>query len=89
MDIPEFHGHLQLEEFLDWLSATKKLFEYKEVPDDLKVKLVATRLRGYASIWWDQVQEVRIHRGKQKVVEWEKMKMHLQDNFLPTNFAQT
>ncbi|KAG6475521.1 hypothetical protein ZIOFF_064746 [Zingiber officinale] len=45
VDIPEFHGHLQPEGFLDWLSAIKKIFEYKDIPDGKKVKLVATRLQ--------------------------------------------
>ncbi|KAG6478337.1 hypothetical protein ZIOFF_061776 [Zingiber officinale] len=45
VDIPEFHGHLQLEGFLDWLSAVEKIFEYKDIPDGKKVKLVATRLQ--------------------------------------------
>ncbi|KAG6527854.1 hypothetical protein ZIOFF_009988 [Zingiber officinale] len=37
--------------FLDWLSAVEKFFEYKDILDGQKVKLVATRLRGYAYAW--------------------------------------
>ncbi|KAG6472144.1 hypothetical protein ZIOFF_069601 [Zingiber officinale] len=89
VDIPEFHGRLQPEGFLDWLSAVDKFFEYKDIPDGQKVKLVATRLRGYASAWWDKTQEMRLRKGKSKIISWEKMKARLRQNFLPANFAQT
>ncbi|KAG6503395.1 hypothetical protein ZIOFF_035708 [Zingiber officinale] len=89
VDIPEFHGRLQPEGFLDWLSAVDKFFEYKDIPDGQKVKLVATRLRGYASAWWDKTQDMRLRKGKSKIISWEKMKARLRQNFLPANFAQT
>lgn len=88
VDLPEFQGRLQPEEFLDWLSAVEKFFEYKEIPEIQKVKLVATRLRGYASSWWDKVQEMRLRKGKPKIASWEKMKARLRENFLPLNYAQ-
>ncbi|KAG6524014.1 hypothetical protein ZIOFF_013903 [Zingiber officinale] len=89
VDIPEFHGRLQPEGFLDWLSAVEKFFEYKDILDGEKVKLVATRLRGYAYAWWDKTQEMRLRKGKSKIISWEKMKARLRQNFLPANFAQT
>lgn len=89
MDLPEFHGRLNPEEFLEWLSAIEKFFDYKETPASQRVKLVATRLRGYASTWWDQVQEVRLRKGKPKISSWEKMKTRLKEKFIPPDFAQS
>ncbi|KAK9920986.1 hypothetical protein M0R45_029520 [Rubus argutus] len=89
MDLPEFHGRLNPEEFLEWLSAIEKFFDYKETPASQRVKLVATRLRGYASTWWDQVQEVRLRKGKPKISSWEKMKTRLKEKFIPLDFAQS
>ena len=34
LDIPEFKGCLQLEEFLDWVAAVEEILEFKEVPQD-------------------------------------------------------
>ena len=48
--IPEFEGELDPEEFLDWLHIVKRVFKYKEVLENKKVKLVALRLRKYASL---------------------------------------
>ncbi|CAL9127455.1 unnamed protein product [Musa acuminata var. zebrina] len=38
-DLLEFHGRLQPEEFLDWLSVVEKLFEYKEITRRPKSKI--------------------------------------------------
>jgi len=50
VEIPEFEGKLDPEEFLDWLHTVEHVFEYKDVQEDKKVKLVALRLRKYASL---------------------------------------
>jgi hypothetical protein len=52
LDIPEFSGGMQPEEFLDWVTAVEEILEFKEVPDDKRVSLVATKFRGRAAAWW-------------------------------------
>jgi len=52
VEILEFEGKLDPDEFLEWLYPIKRVFDYKEIPDDKNVKLVALRLRRYASLWW-------------------------------------
>ncbi|KAJ0962642.1 hypothetical protein J5N97_027764 [Dioscorea zingiberensis] len=49
VELPEFTGTLHAEVFIDWLNEVERIFEYKEVPDRLKVKLVAIKLKGRAS----------------------------------------
>ena len=43
IDIPEFHGGLAVEDFLDWVNAVDDILEFKEVPEEKRVPLVATR----------------------------------------------
>ena len=43
-EVPEFHSSLQPEEFLDWICTTEEVLNFKGVPDNMKVPLVATRL---------------------------------------------
>jgi hypothetical protein len=44
LDIPEFQGDLQPEEFMDRVTAIGEVFNFKEVLEDRQVSLVATRL---------------------------------------------
>jgi len=52
VDIPNFEGQLDLDVFLDWLQTVERVFEFKDITEERKVKLVALNLRKYASIWW-------------------------------------
>jgi hypothetical protein len=38
----------------------ERFFDYMEIPEDKKVKLVAYRLMGGASAWWEQLQLTRM-----------------------------
>ncbi|PKI60890.1 hypothetical protein CRG98_018715 [Punica granatum] len=42
---------LQPKEFLDWLATVEEVLEFKGIPDDKRVQLVATQLRGRATAW--------------------------------------
>ncbi|KAE8661446.1 hypothetical protein F3Y22_tig00113725pilonHSYRG00321 [Hibiscus syriacus] len=85
VDLPEFFGTLQAEGFVDWINEVEHIFEYKEVPDRVKVKLIAIKLKGRASAWWEQLRRSRERQGKAKIIDWEKMKGH----FLPFGYTQT
>ena len=85
-EIPEFHGSLQPEDFLDWLATVEEILDFKGVPENKRVPLIATRLRGRATAWWQQIKLTRTRLGKSKIVTWEKMKKHLRAEFLPYNF---
>jgi len=39
VDISEFEGRLQQDDFIDWLCTVERVFELKDVPDDKHVKL--------------------------------------------------
>ncbi|GKA44864.1 putative nucleotidyltransferase, ribonuclease H [Tanacetum coccineum] len=60
VNIPEFDGNtLNPEGFIDWLVAVEEVFEFKEVPENKRVSLIATKLRGRASTWWQQLKLTR------------------------------
>ncbi|KAJ0627391.1 putative nucleotidyltransferase, Ribonuclease H [Helianthus annuus] len=88
VEIPVFEGHLQPDDFLEWLHTVERVFELRDIPDHLKVKLVAIKLRKHASLWWEHVRKKRQYEGKAKVVTWEKMKKLLTYKFLPPNHRQ-
>jgi hypothetical protein len=51
LDILEFNRGLQPEEFLDRIAAVEEVLEFKGVPKDRRVSLVATKFRGQAAAW--------------------------------------
>ncbi|KAK1261225.1 hypothetical protein QJS04_geneDACA019084 [Acorus gramineus] len=51
IDLPSFNGHLNIEEFLDWLAEVERFFDYMDIPEERKEKLVAYKLKGGASAW--------------------------------------
>jgi len=88
IEIPEVEGKLDPEDFLDWSHMVEKDFEYKDIPEDKEVKLIALRLRKYASLWWTNLCAERVREGKSKIRTWEKMKWKLKARFLPPTYVQ-
>ena len=49
LDIPEFKGCLQPEEFLDWVAAVEEVMQFKDVPLN---KRATTKFRGGVTVCW-------------------------------------
>jgi len=88
VEIPEYEGKLDPEEFLDWLHTVERVFKYKDISEEKKVKLVALRLRKYASLWWTNLCAKRVRERKAKIKTWEKIKTKLKARFLPPTYVQ-
>nr|GEW16124.1 reverse transcriptase domain-containing protein [Tanacetum cinerariifolium] len=74
--------------FIDWLAAVEEVYEFKEVPENKRVSLIATKLRGKASAWWQQMKPTRERVGKSKITSWQKMKKCSRANFIPHNYQR-
>lgn len=77
LEIPEFTGSLNAKDFIDWLSMVEEILDFKQVPDDMRVSLVATRFKSRASAWWSQLKESRRNSGKPRIDTWERLKKHM------------
>ena len=62
VDIPFFSGNLNIEDFIDYIAKIDKFFDYMEVLEEKRVKLVACRLKG-----WERLQNRRLREAKQPV----------------------
>jgi hypothetical protein len=78
-----YEGNLDVEEFLDWIRSMDKHFNYEYVDEEKRVKHVVTRLKGHASLWWDELQAERRSKGKQKMKNWDRMVAKLKAKFMP------
>ena len=67
---------------MDWISSLDKYFDYEEVYDNKKVKFAATRLKGHAALWWDELQLSRERKRKPKIKKWDNMVSNLKGKFV-------
>ncbi|KAF7154713.1 hypothetical protein RHSIM_Rhsim01G0096600 [Rhododendron simsii] len=70
------------------LIATEEVMEFKQVLEDRRVSLVATRFRGRAAAWWQELKLSRGRQGKDKIGSWEKLKKKMRVTFLPHNYSR-
>ena len=88
VDIPFFSVNLNIEDFIDWIAKIDKFFDYMQVPEEKRVKLVTCRLKGGASAWWERQQNRSLREGKQLVMTWYQMKQLLKKDFLPPDYER-
>ncbi|VFQ66143.1 unnamed protein product [Cuscuta campestris] len=88
VDIPIFEGKNDLDEFPEWQETVERVFDFKEVSDEKKVKIVALKFRKYASTWWSNIKTKRNRDEKPPVDTSQKMKTLLKKKFLPTEYVR-
>jgi hypothetical protein len=86
MDIPVYEGNLDVEELLDWIIALDTYFDYEDIKEDKKARHAITRLKGHASLWWDELQADRRFQGKQKIKSWDRMIAKMKEKFIPRDY---
>jgi hypothetical protein len=63
-----------------------KYFNYEYVEEEKKVRHVVTRLKGHATLWWDELWVERRRKGKQKINNWDKMVAKMKAKFMPKDY---
>ncbi|PWA51772.1 hypothetical protein CTI12_AA461010 [Artemisia annua] len=87
-DIPSFHGSMNVEDFVDWMSELHNFFKFYEIPMDQRVIFVAYKLKVGAQSWWKNMQITRERQGKLPITSRERMERELRRRFLPPNHDQ-
>nr|GEU83743.1 hypothetical protein CTI12_AA197270 [Tanacetum cinerariifolium] len=87
-DVPTFHGSINVEDFLNWMSELDTFFKFHEIPMGSRVDLVAYKLKGGAQSWWKNLQLIRECQGKLPITSWERMDRELRRRFLSPNHDQ-
>ena len=67
VDILYFNDNLNIEDLIDWHADIDKYFNYMEIPEEKRVRLVACRLKRGASARWERLQTRRICEKRQPV----------------------
>ena len=55
IEVNPYDGKLDINVGLDWIYDIEKLFDYENNLDNRKVKIIVTKLKGHASLWWEQL----------------------------------
>jgi len=55
MEVPMYEGKLSVDEFIYWINAMDNYFDYAKVDGENKVNHVVKRLKGHATLWWDEL----------------------------------
>jgi hypothetical protein len=61
-------------------------FDYEDIDEEKKVKHAVTRLKGHATLWWDELQAKRRSKGKHRIKSWDRMVAKLKDKFMPKDY---
>ncbi|KAK9732682.1 hypothetical protein RND81_04G014900 [Saponaria officinalis] len=88
VELPDFHGTLNLEELLEWLRAVERIFEYKGYDDAKKFMVAILKFKGYASLWYEGVKQQRAQTRKEPLKSWEKLKKKLQAKSISADYTQ-
>jgi hypothetical protein len=78
-----YEDDLDVEEMLDWSRALDKYFYYEDIEEDKKFKHTVTKLKGHATLWWDELQVERCFKWKQKIKSWDRMVAKMKYKFIP------
>jgi hypothetical protein len=62
------------------------IFDYEDVDEEKKVKHDVTRLKGNATLWWDELQVDKRSKGKKKIKSWDRMVSKLKEKFIPKDY---
>jgi hypothetical protein len=81
-----YEGNLDVEELLDWVRSMDKYFNYEDVDEEKRVRHDVTRLKGHASLWWDEMQDERRSKGKYKIKNWDRMVAKMKAKFMPKDY---
>jgi hypothetical protein len=55
IEVPMYEGNMDVEELLDWIISMDKYFDYEDVDEEKRVRHVVTKLKGHATLWWDEL----------------------------------
>jgi len=86
IEVPVYEGNLDAEELLDWIRSMDKHFDYEYVNEERKVREVVTRLKGHATLWWDELEAERRRKGKKNIKSWNRMVANFKVKFMPKDY---
>jgi hypothetical protein len=86
IEVPMYEGNLEVEELLDWVHDMDKYFDYEDIKEEKMVMHAVTRLKGHATLRWDELQADMRCKGKQKIKSWDRMVFKIREKIIPKDY---
>ena len=86
IEVLMYEGNLDAKELLDWIRSMEKYFDYEDVDGEKRVGHAVTRLKGHATLWWDELEAERRIKGKHNIKNWDRMVSKLKAKFIPKGY---
>lgn len=77
VETSKLDGNLNIERYLDWVQYLERIFELKEHNDEKSFNMSILRMKGYATVWHENLKRNRGREGKFKIKTWFKLKNHI------------
>jgi hypothetical protein len=61
-------------------------FDYEDIDEEKRVKHTVTRLKGHATLWWDELQADKRRKGKTNIKSWDRMIAKFKVKFMPKDY---
>lgn len=85
-EIPEIHGSQVADKLLNWITTVDDFLEFKHVPLERCVLVLAMRFLNRAVAWWSQLKASKLRLENFKIDLWDKLKKHIMKTFIPYNY---
>lgn len=56
VDLLDFDGRMDINEYIDWLQDIEKIFEYKEISQECGVSIIVIKLKKSTYLWWEKLK---------------------------------
>ncbi|XP_074318277.1 uncharacterized protein LOC141655077 [Silene latifolia] len=89
LELAEFTGGTDPENYLDWERKIERFFDFKDITDEKRCRYAILRLIKGASLWFEGLKAKRIRVGKEKIASWESLKRKLRKRYVPTTHRIT
>jgi hypothetical protein len=82
---PMFDGEHKKEEYVaTWLLGMRKYFQLQNYSSHAEGRIAMYKLKGKASMWWDQL--MKVHHIREKYITWKEFRRYFEDKYLTKRY---
>lgn len=85
-DLPMFSGKMDPNLVMEWVDALEGFFECDEIPENHRVKIEKTKLKGATLTLWYFTQGERVKERKNMITSWKVMVTKIKEAYVPEDY---